>query len=814
MRFVGLIVLACLVAVGVCVIAWPIGSAATSACAGEQKPLAVAPTAATQGENESERPARDRVDVGATRDGVATPQRVRVLATWSTGGPAAAAEVRYWPVRSQAQRESEAAREPAGDLEVALRASGRLAIADARGVAEIEAEPGSEVCVRVGGAYGEAALAPDERELRIELQRDVTLRVQVADVDGRPREGLDVAVSVRAASRRAGSTEEDVGCGQTDATGQAVLPHAQRSMPVPGADVIEWRMVARCKADNELLAERAVGPADLLAAEPIRMVVPVGGTVVVDVVDPDGRSCWAGVDLEDPIAGESRGSDRREGASWFRQVPLGRQWSVHVCDLGVEIHQPLVGPARADDVVRTRIEWPLRSLNIQGRIVRADGMPVGGAEIVFAGKQVLRRGDSVRSRDGSLAWARVGDFRIDGALPTSVLAVDGATLRIEREPYCAPCTIRIERTLHPGDNDLGDVVVPVPAGEELLASVEVRCEGRPITATAWARLKGQGETGINSVQSFAWHAGDMIALCGPRPGVPLALACGHQDCVAQCDLPIRLGEHKVVDLQPAAKLKVTIVPPAVPSPLMRAELGAADGRPISGYFGGADEDFEWRELAPGRYALRFFADQRLLLEVPAIDLHAGTNVWPADGAPLDLRRSVSAIHLDLRTADGDVPIDDAQAFAVAAGAMEPPVDRDLHELCFRLDHAAWFVPLDQPTDMLVTAKGFVPVRVSNPTADTTVRMQRCTTLRLTAPTGPGVTTIVRVVDDAVRDPWLRRLDEDNQHEPFEVKDPDEPIELAYAPGTVVEVVVVRADVDGPAQRVTLGVRGPVEVDAR
>src|SRR5262249_17528683 len=160
----------------------------------------------------------------------------------------------------------------------------------------------------------------------------------------------------------------------TDSRGLAVLPHAQETLVMPGPDVVAWWMVLRCDAGTAV--ERQVTGDELLAGKPIVLTVPVGGAVAVDVVGADGKWSWSRVRLEDATTGEMRADDRDDGASWFRQLPLGRQWVASAAAYGEDVRRALAGPIRADEVVRVRIDLPLRRLYVHGRVVRADGVPV------------------------------------------------------------------------------------------------------------------------------------------------------------------------------------------------------------------------------------------------------------------------------------------------------------------------------------------------------------------------------------------------------------------------------------------------------
>lgn len=818
------VLVACLLATAVAVwaIQWsacgPIGSADAQRSGHASGGAA---TSANLGADTGGSTSHERVTADGGENGDAGGVRsrhVRVVAVLPDEKPAAGAEVMFWPVRTQQQCESDRKRwTDANDLEVALRATGKRVIADEHGVAEIDAEGDSDLCVCSGDHYGESSLAVDEGpayvEHRVELQRDVTLRVQIVDRDGRSCEGITVQAEVRFASRRTFGLVEAEGLGGTDALGMLTVPHAQRVLPMPGADVVEWslrlscgtRRSTLCNTVGSTLAERDVSWAELISGDPIRLVVPVGGTIVVEVVDANDRPCAAEVFLDDPLSDAVQVPDEWREEYRFRQVPLGRKWSVRARGLLEEQDAPLVGPTRPDEVVRTRIQLPQRFWDIRGRVRRADGIDLYRAKFRF-------QANGLPNPDGyELPWLDGGAFRCWGPFPSRMTRLDDVTLLVDHELLAGTQTIAIPGTLTPGKTDLGDLTVPVPPGETVLAAVEVRCGGGVITEGTWFDVQFRKDGEWKSVPIWSRCEGEKFLLRGTPPGEPMVMCCGHATCLSCEWLPITVGASAIVELRRAAELWLSIVPPAVPREMLRAELTPLDsGDPSPAEQEWFDDNLRycWQRLRPGRYALRIFAEQHVIHEVPVIELGSGTNIWPADGSRLDLRGRARAIFVGAKPLDGRGELNE-HGLAVPAGATTLPVEyADLPVLEY------WFVLREQPMDLLYAAPGFVPVRLSSPTTDTPVRMRRCTTLRVIAPQGQSVTTTVRVVVDAVSDPVLRQFDGQNPHGVSNTRDPKEPIELAYAPGTVVEVLVARNGVEGPAQRIVVGEVSPQEVVAR
>ena len=763
----------------------------------ETRVSAAAGAAAEPGPNASVRTPVLAPDAAA--DGL---RPVRVVATLPDGDPAAGAVVRYSVRAVEPPRHSQWSMRVVEDLEAELAGSGHAVVADDRGVAALPAAV-TRLCVRSGACYAEAIRQDQQDEVRVALARDVTLRVQVRDPDGRPGQNLDVTAEVHAASRHDGQREGRWRLARTDAQGLTTWPHAQLAIPLPGPDILAWGMVLRC--DFGPVVERAVTAAEIATGAPLVLQVPAGGTIAVDVEGAAGAWIWASVALEDAVDGGQRDDDRDDGVSWFRQVPLGRRWFVNVQTLGEQVRREIVGPTRHDELVRVRIPVPLREIVLRGRVVRADGLPVPGARIRFRGEAARFFHDGTDSRDGSLG-DRVGDFLLHGALPTSVATVNGATLRIEREPYCLPTTIALP-PLRAGTIDLGEVLVQAPAGEVLLASVEVRAGGRNVSAGAWAFLQGSDDSTANAVTSIRAVQDQRIVFRGPATTRPLVVGASCAGFLSR-RVPVRAGEHIVLELELAARLTVPVRFPPVPPWFCTARLVGDRDHDATGERSG--EGFQWSDLEPGRYRLSLLVDGRVVHETAALDLVRGANRWPPNGSAIDLRQSAQAHHLDIRTTHGQ-EVRRLKCFVLPADRGAPPDDLDASALALR--EPQWFVMRPQLVELVVTAAGCVPVRLPAPSGDTQVRLAPATTLRVHTAPGDGVTTIVHVVADGVHDPWLRALDAGNLHGRDAAAASDEPLEYTCVPGTVVEVAVERDGVIGPAQRVVIG-PAPVAVVAR
>ncbi len=742
-------------------------------------------------------PAQERT--AATAAGALTPDTarpLRLVVVHPDGTRAAGAEVRYWPLRSQTQRaHHHRLVDKGGDLEAALRATGRVATTDARGCVAIEVDPDSDVCARSGSTYAQAFLAlfdhPAFVDLWLELRPDVTVRIQVVDAQGQGRAGIAVAAQARADARHRGPCSEEFEFPVTDAGGHTLLRHAQEHLPMPSREIFEWKMTVHWR-NGDTAGQREVTAEDLTNEAPIRLLVPLGGTVVAKLVDADGkpwpgRAELIGTDSEQAFVADDR--DERAGLSYFRQVPLDKRWQLEATPDG-SLVQHFVGPTRSDEVVEVSMQVPQRMWDIRGRIVDGDGKPVFGAKVALASRGT--------PEEVELSTTGQGEFRLWGQRPQSVVAIDDLVVRVQHAMLSSPLAIRIDRVLRPGLSDLGDLVVPVPQDLVLLATVEARHEGQVITSRAWAGLREAGGRDTLKTLVVARFRGDLIELRGRIPEKPMELRCGADGFLPSLPVPIQRGDHRIVELQRANRLRIPIVPPAIPVDTLRAELKSATDVDTTGL--GNGYSFQWDWLARGTYSLRITAGGRVLHEVPQLVIDDADVTWPATGDRLDLRACVRAIHLHIRPADPAHVIEQAWAYAVPAGTTSAPADLDSR----LLDYASWFVPQEQPTDVLVNANGFVPVRVPNPTTDTSVTLVRCTTLSISGPVGADVRATT--VQQPMNDPLLRAI----ATWPTELEwtcngNPQEP---AFPPGTVLEFTVARNAQAGPPQRVVVGTTSP------
>lgn len=740
--------------------------------------------------------AADSSRVAVRPEGLGVPQIVRLLVLVEDAQPAVRATVRYLPPGGVADRESD-------DLEVRLCHAGNV-LTDERGRVDLVAQRGSDLCVRLDEHYGELDLAAwDESSTAIVtlvLQRDVSLRVRVADLEGRPREGIVVRAALLAVSRTAGEIEAEARTSRTDATGLTTLAHLQSQVPMPGTDFVRWHLRLFCHGMDGPSSARLVTPSELTNREPFVLVVPSGGSVLARVVDADGRPWFGGTHLIDGANGHPYSvhhNDLRDGTHWFRQLPLGGSWRVS-CEGREEpgfTSAAFAGPTSPDEVVEVAMTVPERTWSVKGRVVRPDGVPLERTPVACRTRHVVVERPQLRQ----------GRFDFSCRLPAAIETIDDLTLEVFVGEE--PTIVRLERVLPSGRTDLGDVVVPMPVDDTLLAAVEVRCDGRVISDTThvelWTTVSDRARHEVFTVRTM--H-GTEIELRGHPPNVPMRLRCQHADCRGRM-VSIARGERIVIDLERRTDLRVSIRPPSVPRQLIVGAL-LRDGDPEVGQLDSSNQII-WRTIDPGSHRFCIEVDGVLCYQSPAIDVRAGDNVWPADGTSLDLRDRIRAFHLDIVAADGVGAIDEARVYCVPAQLQSLP--EDFQEMA--LTKPNWFVPRPRAVDLLVAASGFVPVRLQAPAADTVVPLQRRTTLVMHGPADPDAGVTVRIVTHGVTDPPLRALMAEEEPEERHFGGPSTE-EWQSAPGTVYEVTVHRNGNAGTPQRVVVGSTSPQVVQVR
>src|SRR5690606_5953612 len=137
----------------------------------------------------------------------------------------------------------------------------------------------------------------------------------------------------------------------------------------------------------------------------LSVVVPTGGTIEVSPVDADGRPVPAWITLWDEAldAYELR-PEEPGGRSRFRQVPLGRRWTIQA--QGGDQHHSIVidGPRNADEPVAIEMPLPFRRWDLAARVVRSDGVAPGAGKLRLRCAELPGDGLDFTVRDDGRVW--------------------------------------------------------------------------------------------------------------------------------------------------------------------------------------------------------------------------------------------------------------------------------------------------------------------------------------------------------------------------------------------------------------------------
>jgi hypothetical protein len=737
--------------------------------------------------------------------------RARVQVVDAAGQPVAGAIVRFWPPRSLQTRDADWQRyEALADMETLLAATGTAATTDAAGLVEIVADPETPLRARRDGDVGEGNLPRHIdtalNDVRIALRRDITLRVEVVDTEGRPAVGRSVRADAACLTRARGLVHDHASLGRTDDAGVALLRHALHVLdidePVLAGELTLSIHHGDSDSEPTLLAKHRLAFAEVQKITNVRLTVSAGGTIVATVTDADGaplgyRHLWL---IDEHGALFDQAPDTRDDVYTFRGVPPGRRWRIEANDHWLMVGAPensvvhFVGPRTNDDTVAVAMQVPVRFWDLEFRLVRRDGHPVADARVVvghpaLGGEQFLGESDG-RGRVGGL-WLRG---------QTTVVDLAPLTLSIGYPLIDRTNTIVVHNPVRPGGTDLGDIVVEPPVGEMLLARIEVRAGSKNVTHDAAVSVFSEGYE-YRHWPTVAPIVDGVVELRGVPPPQRMLLDCSLAGFLRPTLPPLRIGEHRVVELEPAASLCVALRADGLPTSQLHARLvRLVDGHEDRGTIDDVMHTALWWRVVPGRYRLRIGFGDRVVHEVPALELAPGVNRWPADGTRLDLRDTVRIVRIatvPLTFADGP------ELLVVAGGATTLP-----DEFGKDLVHGGWVLAPPGAFDVLVRGGGFVPQRLVNPTGDITLPLQPCTWLDVEAAT-PWDALRVRIVSDAVTDALLRAFDVHPHDAAFERSDDDS---LQFAPGTVLEITPVRGGEAGAPQRVVVGNDGTQRVE--
>lgn len=698
---------------------------------------------------------------GPTEDPVSDGLDVLVQVEWPDGRPAAGVEVRYWPPRRESQQDADQlAVDRTGDVEVALQATGLSATTDPNGRVRVHCCEASRVCARSNGHF--AAKGVLERDTRLPLllvlRPDFHVVVDVVHEDGSPRPGLEVVVTTRFFDGVDGDEDLDsVPLASTEVPGRHRLCHAQMWLVLPGPQVTQWSCVVESALALPGFAARAVTQAELLAGDPIQLVVPRCGGVELEFVDrlgaPRTVNCRL-VDLED---GAVRSAFGLFGALVaVGDIRLGRQWRIEVeaptgagspAQVWVPVGE-MVGPTEEGEVARARFVVPRLALYLDATVVDSSNKPCSGVRASLTA--MVRDGDQLERKVVDAEWSRangVVSFEVPLAEP---LVLAQPQVQVEHalldEPWLS--AILPDRE---ADGDLGTFVVPLrmPAKPQELFRVRYLLDGKAVAAWVHKAVQLVTEDGARYADvQWSMEEGHAVCLGAVKPG-QLVLSSSYSEALAEPPRVVARGARFDIVLTRAAGLLVPLRTD-LPEMLVEGELVDADGKVLKGQF--EQGACEWNSLPVGRYELRISIGGRRVVQQFLPPLVPGANLWPADGNSLDLRGMAKVVQIRVRDERGE-PLDDWQITRVGRDTTGIEDDRVLDGSLAR-----WCVRFpDEARDLLIGCAGFVPVRIPEPTADVEVVLADSTQVLLRGATRPAGAGALELQWSVVKQPFADPL---------------------------------------------------------
>lgn len=280
-------------------------------------------------------------------------------------------------------------------------------------------------------------------EITLAIEPAIHLRVHVEDESGAPLAGVKVAFLSGDGNRMNEHCPT-----RTDERGDATLHHIEVALT---PETRRWRARVAAMLPVDPLPGADVSLEDP-PLDPIRIVLPRGGSVAVEVLDFFGaprRDGWP-VTLQRALSVAEREEWRERhglepsisyrtwlgaatertsgGVAHFPYVPLGCRFEVHTITetFFAQVAQEADGPLRPGEVVRIVLRQPMAQPELTGRLVAPDGIPIGKEEL----QGTFRRG-----------WPRrAGTIEGTVLLP---LDADGRFRMILAEAEVPPGTARI-----------------------------------------------------------------------------------------------------------------------------------------------------------------------------------------------------------------------------------------------------------------------------------------------------------------------------------------------------------------------------------
>ncbi len=666
---------------------------------------APAPTVRPRGEAPNEEPSL-KPEGGGTPDGrvVATPFDASPEATLDTrpvevgpedgvrvavidGGtnrPVAGIDVWYVAFDSSLEPQVlRTLRNAPEDPESLIRAHGRRFRTDALGVARVpKTRRTGAATARSGTLVGIVPLTGRDT-VRLTLNADADVAVQVVDAAGTPQANVDVIVQGLPAIGFA-----PIGRGTTAAeTGTTVFRHLRSRLALGRAEATECVFSPDFPVPSTASVTHA---ANALPKEPVRLVLPPFGSLQIETVDAQD----AHLDLEgtfmvalkppgepSPDAMFGRGAEFHgaiaRGRGGMDRVGTGTDFDLTVVSTThkpVRMHLPAltgVGEARA---VRVRVTETFPA--IVGRIVEADGTPLASAsvpvQVEYAqGNSTTRIGEEARTD-------AAGRFRVQltGATDPGVKIL--FHVMAEQGGGTPRETAEVPALSAQGDTDIGDVrlgVLPVLVSGRIvddlgrgLPSVPFMLETETLPSEA-ERASGRRPSMRTVPDRYASDRDGNFEVRSRLRGEKMAIAVNASDALLPTRVEFTPGQTGVQVVVPRAGVIEGSVrlPPNLPGRSIHAFLritsrGGAGGVAMTGHSVPLDPTGTFRitNLPPGvgTFSCTGREPSNAFVSIPDVEIKPGEVTRDPRLQGIDLTNRVRALKVSV-VDEAMRPVEDA-----------------------------------------------------------------------------------------------------------------------------------------------------------
>jgi len=579
-------------------------------------------------------------------------------------------------------------------IEDVVREVGQAYRTGSDGRTEVPAEPNrSGLFVMIPGFLGtDDTGRGDDDLIRLRLEPTITVPVRVVDTDGAPVAGVPVSV-VNAEGRPLGMAPL---ASDQEGTAECVIDARRWARGGGGQGTQVTLAIPLSEAD----AKTTAAPVDLsaLPTEPITLVMPSVGSVVVEIDAPDN---WNGeqvlvimkrgsADGSEPRRRRSRSRDRwhasvEDGVARFHHVGIGVLWDFDVVDEGgFEAEaEGVAGPGHAGEEVRVVLSPERNDPVITFRVVDEEGAPRPGLD--------LQLDLTVRSENSSNSSGRSartdGDGRVEYLVSREWRPSEKRTLLIcqstrnGREDLGHSHRLDLSRDLSSGVTDLGDLrLSPAPV---FVSGVVVDEAGTPIEGARGSLQRQQvsryGRNNERVHEYWTYAAGEKSGEISDAEGRFVIRSFELSEDLHRIKFSKSGFSHEEaleftpggtglrVILRGAGQVHAQVLlPDGCGDSQLRAELrdqNAAEGETetAAAYVGSRQGKLSFESVPPGVYDLSLKVSHgvgKSLIQLRGLTVRAGESCADPRLDPIDLRDKIQAVDVLVVDSSG-APIEDA-----------------------------------------------------------------------------------------------------------------------------------------------------------